>query len=398
MFVFVWGIVPSLFAVRYSLFLQDSGALYLGGTEGFVDVTLRSLNRQLLSNEGWIPALVEIALFAGLTIHLIYQIWVKRSWSVFVDKTVVWSVFLVATVIAVFMQNLLLGVNYPQDRSALYLFPFVLVASTFMLDSLPKKRLVWSIGWAVILLYFPVDLIRTANTDYSRFWRGEYMSPKLQAFLGPDADSGIPPSISGPMVRALAWEQSNFQQGTEASAMTGWEYPNRYADYIYLRKKYDPTDYEPDYREVFFDPISEQRLLKRVKPAQWVLEKDTAWSSLQNEGSEFSNLLEVSSETLPGVPLRVELDMDYETEAFPFSAAIVVSDINHEGTNNYYALQHLERMYDFKNHPRKRVRCSFFIPPAEATSDRIVIYIWNLTKTPYNLQGRMRLYADRSNT
>jgi len=246
------SIIPIGFMAYYSMQLQNSGKLYLGGKEGFLDVSVSSLSEFHL---GWTHPYLNYffsLVFIGIIIVSAIHLMKKKDW-----ETQLFPIFLVVTVVSALLLNLFFDILYPLDRGITHLLILFLGSIPFCLDNLKWKRV------SLILLPFPVLLfILQANLTYARNWKYEHFNTQLLTKI-PLQVKGIPTSTGGrfwqidnELARIHHFPTRVFQDSPKES--------DTMVDYLIQFEELRPRIFET-YDRIYQDSISELTLFQRKK-------------------------------------------------------------------------------------------------------------------------------------
>ncbi|MBL4707658.1 MAG: hypothetical protein JKY48_04370 [Flavobacteriales bacterium] len=175
-------------AIYYALFLQEIGKLYLGNESDFIATTLHNLSTLLFSIEHLSIDIVVVSVFALVIIKCTKSIYNNR-FEIKVNH--LFYIFLSLSVLAIFAQNFLLSVNFPEDRSATFLVIFFYGSISFLIDQARFKRISQAIS-SILFLFF----IAQVNLTHTRTYYYEHMDKELISLI-PPLTEGIPTSTGG---------------------------------------------------------------------------------------------------------------------------------------------------------------------------------------------------------
>lgn len=247
-------LVPIGYFIRYTFSLKELGKLYYGGTEGFFPATVHSITRFLWNLEGpWLDIiLVSFMGFIGFVSFKLF--WKTKN---ICQPRNLFALFLFAGLGSIFVQHWLLDVNYPEDRTALYLIVFFFGALFFALDEFEK--LIWpgmiSVGFSFILFAF------TFNFTHSTHWISEHLDEEIVRKI-PISVLGTPPTTGGRLnIENDLTRQLNlpFRVYQDISSKH-----DTLADFLIFVPNRRP-EFTSIYDIAHLDPISGQALLKRKR-------------------------------------------------------------------------------------------------------------------------------------
>ncbi|MFT5858543.1 MAG: hypothetical protein ACI865_000631 [Flavobacteriaceae bacterium] len=246
------GFIPLAYFINYSFQLQGLGKLYYGGEVGFIESTIHSLTPHIWNVQHLLldVLLIIISLFIGF-------VFVRNYWKnkrLFAPTTL-FSLFFLLAIGNIFGQQWLLGINYPEDRTALYLVIFFLGAIFFTIDAI-TKRSGFSIGYMILTIgLFGFNF----NITHSILHQGEQLDPNNVSLI-PNEVNSTPPSTGGrwamenEMNRMLKLPMRMFQLTDKTS--------DTLVDYMVYTLARRP-DLDRYYHPIYTDVISGQTLFER---------------------------------------------------------------------------------------------------------------------------------------
>ena len=247
-------IIPLGYFVEYSFTLKELGKLYYGGEEGFFYSTIHSLTQYIwLVKSTWVD--IALVLLTGFILFVS----VRRFWKTknIFDPKLLFSIFLFVGVASILGQNWILGINYPEDRTAMSLIVFFFAALFFALDEIKAKWGFAAASIGVSLTFFAL----TMNFTHSMHFVTEHLDEELVRNI-PLSVNGTPPTTAG------RWNMENDL--TRDLNLPLRVYQENDADHdtlvdymvFMLDRRPDLTNL---YDIVHLDKISGQSLLKRKK-------------------------------------------------------------------------------------------------------------------------------------
>jgi hypothetical protein len=250
--VSAFSLLPIGFMAHYSMQLQKSGKLYLGGKEGFLDVSVSSLSEL---HFGWTHPYLNYffsLVFMGIIGISAVQLIKYKNW-----KNQLFPIFLCVAVISTLLLNQFFDILYPLERGIAHLLLLFLGSIPFSLDALKLKRI------ALLLLPFPILLFITqVNFSYARNWKYEHFDERLlttiplQVENTPTSTGGRFWQIDNELALIHGFPTRVFQDSPNAA--------DTIVDYLIQFEELRPAVLQT-YEVAYQDPISELTLYKRKK-------------------------------------------------------------------------------------------------------------------------------------
>ena len=269
--------VPFYFLVKYSFALKDLGKLYYGGSDGFFSSTVHSLTKYV-----WLHQSIWMDVGLALISCLILFVSLKRFWrekNLF-DPKLIFSIFLFVSIASILGQHFLLGVNYPEDRTAISIVVFFIGALCFALDEFSIKE--WIGRWliAIALIFFVI----TMNFSHTMLFAYEHIDQEIVKEI-PSSVNGIPPTTAGrwnmenELTRELDLPFRVYQDNSQPH--------DTLVDYLIATPERHP-DLMSLYEVVHLDDISGKALLKRKEFLKRTKRAETTTQIVPS--AEFQNL------------------------------------------------------------------------------------------------------------
>jgi hypothetical protein len=137
--------------VQFSFRLKEAGALYYSSLDGLWDMTGKSLSQYVLFYDKTPLMYVFIFIFL-LFVYFLCRLLIQNGWRKFIqlDNTIVAFLFFGNLCLSLLLA-LLLKINYPSDRTGMYLIPLFLILLFYILEKVRYSE------W--LLLFFPLSLV-----------------------------------------------------------------------------------------------------------------------------------------------------------------------------------------------------------------------------------------------
>lgn len=355
----------------YAWKMKVLGLLYTGALDGFIDITALSFARfQFALPEYWFAALLTLAgLIAGS--FLLYRGWSRRSfWSA---GPVVGGLLIFNGAGAFVLANVF-GVNYPDERTALYFLPFLMLSVAYAANEAGQQ--VQGLRWlALPLVYFPLQLGLTANLSTSQLWDYLHVDRQLyQTAAQLQADTDRPLRISGGRMHELSWAFDNITYGGGLQLMERPHFPDTTADLIIARDDMDFASWRAD--TLFYNPKSGFALLQPAAAASEASEGDTLAVDQAYSGTDtYFNLASWPVDSAAVSSGIIALDLQAQSFGAPLHVQLVIASEDDDGkTRSYDAvpLFWVRKHWDGDTYGVRR----YYQFPIGAS--RAIVYLWNI--------------------
>jgi hypothetical protein len=369
------------FWAKFSLYLKANGVLYLmpGGT--YWDITFLSLSDMLTGiHRAWVPFSIAFCIIIIIILAIIGNFAkAKNNIRHVFTPSLFYTLVFIGLIVAFYAMNLVLNVNYPQNRVGLFFYVFLVLSAAFTIDlftNIPVKVisyfiLVGALFHFILNLNFHKHSVISYETIPERFYT---------RLLQEQQSSPERITISGILEAEYAY--SNYRLGEELSTMDDQSremYMN--CDYAIQWKKAHQKNYTP-----YYDEIDEEKdwnivLLKRKEKIKrnLLLSIDTLKAVEGNE--EFYNLYSIKDTSFKNLnPLLVEFDLAWVKAKAPLNAFLVLQIDSAEGHVACYKRIPLNWVrYDWNNVKNQHLCMVSGQLPQRIY--RLTCYLWNNEKT-----------------
>ncbi|CAG0984549.1 hypothetical protein FLAV_01960 [Flavobacteriales bacterium] len=379
--LFIPGLLFYIPAVVYTFQMKEKGLLYLGSTDGFMEVTMKTLSLyQFGKSETWFLILLTILMACSVFINLYNK-------AIFFDVKKYFSfekfssLILLGNVIAVILLEKIVHVNYPEDRAGIYLIPLSMSVLFFAFD----KLFTWNkkfIYINLLALYFPFYTIANTSFTNTHLWDYLYLTSNLYKQAEKiQNENNEPLIINAYHMYEMSWAYYNLKYGGQLQNMHVQPKPDLNADLIVMPSYYFDTLKTDLYEEVFSQPFNALTLYKRKKFAKKTLYPINITST---NGSGDYEFLDIFSDTLPShfMDMQVQFSGIFSSKKHPFHAQIVLETKDIHGNvllYDYIPLHWIKSKW--KGEQKKFVRT---IPSNKYSQVIIKIYLWNIDKQQFS--------------
>jgi hypothetical protein len=374
--------------VILSLAMKKGGLLYYAQGESFYQAVLVSFSAQFFGSTAWPIPYFWIAWFSAALVPIPFLL--KKQPLRENRPPVLFGFMLLGSLLGIVALHLLLGVNFPSDRTGMFLVLYLFLFSMFTADTVyPKAAL-------PIAALFGLHFLAHANFTHSSYWQYEHLPERFWQQIYDEARSGKAPenpTIGGYRIRDLVWSWYNFRHGGPLQNMDYEHYPSDFEDYVI----FGPGEYTPHkgiYDSIDADPLSDLVLARRKHFLQTVPFLDsTITDGPEYYFEEFYNLFEnLNPHVFAGKSWMWECDLKITSLATPPKLRLVYTMYDKTGQTLEYGVSPLHRLKKEFRAEDKPITVKMIwrnIPP-ETT--RIVVYLWNINREKYTLEkGNIRI-------
>jgi hypothetical protein len=242
------------------------------------------------------------------------------------------------------------------------------------------------IGLLVLIFWFPVDLIISANRSHSKLWEAEHIPTRFNDTVNSSiSDSGYPPSLSGRFLRYAIWDFNQINSENSVSTLNHVEYPSQWADFLLVESSRLSEVDTSEYHRLGLDAISKNILLKRKQPWAYELVKDTIIEEFLIDGL-YNTIFDFNAHYLQGTAMNMYYDIDFLPEAKELNCLIVCTLFDTTGTeifsNSCFFNQVRDNWGGIKGQKFK-----LFLPMFPKNAGRFTTYVFNPKMEKYKLSS-----------
>lgn len=391
------GVIPVVFFALYSFAMKERGLLYYGTPEGFIKVSVDTIIYLLTGSRSLILRYYILGMFVLSSGIVIYFFRKDKKDIRLIHPGNFFFILLTANVLASILLQLLLHVNYPEDRVALYFYPLFVGAAVFLFDRItPWFSRYWK--WVPIhllapFLLLPIHMLWGLNLKYTFNYKNDYMPEEFYLKVKDAHTPGeLPATVGGYRTRHFAWSMHDFRHGGTESPIHFANYPSLLADYQVVNME-DHPEFLKYYDIMAREEVNGRCLLKRKQFLERVPQLIADSLSTGGEISgEFFNLYSGQADSLRGKSLYISANLTVASPAKPFSAWLVFN-VRDEAKNDlryeFIPLDWLRASWD--GSPSNFMNGTLLHDLPE-TSDRLLVYLWNINKVPFSVEeGELRV-------
>ncbi|MBP6978643.1 MAG: hypothetical protein PHD61_10225 [Bacteroidales bacterium] len=388
------GLLPTAFFIAYLLRLKTAGALYFGSSEGVFKTTFLSLYLLLFENGTLVFLYYAGAVFlAVLGIYLFINLSRKYRFG-WLNPRFIFIFLLMGNIFAAWLAHLIFDMNYHEARTALYMYPLLIGAVLFGLDTFiyqTNKR--WSVLLALPLLMIPVNFALNANLSHVSFENERIPESFYQTIQTHPQVNGYPSTIGGYRGREMQWAYLNFRNGGTAGIVQGSDYPGYIADYQIIDVKEFP-EWRTIYDSINYDPQTHYYLLKhKIRPEPNHRATFRTEPMIKTTSEEFIKLGRGSASTLRGKALHAGYRLTLASPEEPLRAWIVFTVVDSNDKVLRYERIPLDWLRTSWNGEKDNLVNGMFIPWLPDSAHLFSTYLWNIEKKPVRIvEGQFDLF------
>jgi hypothetical protein len=376
-----------LYWYLYAQFLNTKGALYYGAGISFWKTTIVSLMQFIWAQPTITWALVCMATLMGLLVFLgiqkKYRLYKKYSFLS------LWISIFIAILLCIFFTKVFLAINFPEDRTGLYLYLIFAVIFIYALECNTKA---WISNVVVIFAVIMVLPSWRYMHIYNHPWKLYETFPLrfYNTILNESRKDSLLPVIGGHRVRELIWGFQNYQSGGLLPHMYAPEQFQFLCDWA-IAYPQDSVYAAPYYAITDRDCHSGFYLYKRRYPLNRNLLFKSPQQAIPLINQEYYTLIDTQlSKPLQG-PLLAEWEFKCSATPVPFDAWVVLEYKGVDKQQLYYTRVPLALIrHNFNINPEWH---SHITAPHINGVHQLVLYIWNKSKANAKLYSNsIKLY------
>jgi hypothetical protein len=197
--------VISLFPfMGLSFELREKGLLYYGSLNGLWLETGKSLSGYTFFLNSDVLKWIWILIFIGIILFLLER-FLKYKKEYFRNSILIFPWFIFGSLTAMVIMAEIMKVNYPSDRTAIYLIPLV-----FFLLVLLLEKIKWGKYLNICFGFFLISFILKLNLNSSIFSPEDRLNTKFYKEIRENLSAGM--TISGSPVMVFTWPYAERKQ------------------------------------------------------------------------------------------------------------------------------------------------------------------------------------------
>lgn len=391
--VMVLGSVCIGLASIISFEMKKRGLLYYGEGDSFYSVTIKSISLLISGTKSFISEGILMYVFILLVIFTFIFIFQTKWKEWFFSIPLLASLLMLGNIIAIFSMHYLLGVNFPEDRTGMYLYFLLFIGFIFMVDELMGNTgrrifLMLVLPFALTPIHFGFSM----NLSYSALWKQEHYPYRFYETIK-NENPGIihEVGIGAYGIQRLVWAYYNYCDGGNLNLLQTADFPRYAYDYLIYSDDMVPASHR-DYDVVDVDPFSGLHLLrKKIRPyRKLIYERSINYTGGINQ--EFYELYSGIPDSLKGKSIAVHIKLKLRSDQKPFNAHVISSILDKTSNTLYYESLQFDWLKD-KWDENVLFNHTMFIYEIPQEANNVVVYIWNLEKVLYTIyEGEVKVY------
>ena len=373
-------------AFLYLTKLKEYDAFYLvPENAGFLDSTVITLMNMLTGASNIFGLTVLLFLFA-IMIFIASRQLINQKLNFLFSVNSIFLFVLLTSIIGIFLVVILLDVNYPEDRVAMYFFPLVIGSLFFVLDSVKSKKYRFLYLILIPLLFFPVHFMSSINVSYVNGYIIEAIPQRFyEAISSEHKKNNVMPTIGGSNMRQFAWTYINFINGGDENTIDWAGYPDTVSDFQILETNRYPFNLN-SYDSIDYANYSNLTIYKRKKQVpKTKVEEINIYEPKCIIGNEYYNLLEIDSISNKGY--YFEFNVSIISADIPFTSWLVIQVVNNKNKTVVYKYIPFNWLKDGVINETSNFSQSIFLDKIPEDAYKIKIYIWNKDKKTFTLNS-----------
>ncbi len=379
------------FWIKLTLFYKTAGLLDSGLPINYWKTSFVSLIEFIFGSKQLgiqLECILATIIIAGVFVHSFIKS--KPFFANLIQPLAIYTISFFAMIIGFWLLNLVLKINFPEDRTGLFFYLFFALSLSFAIDKLSNMTgtiLGASLGLAS-LAYF-VYMFNLSN--FSSYFYHTMPPAVFECLKQEQAKSAIPFTVGGNASREMNYAFLNYRNGFVLNPMNNEGTLQMNMDYVFALEHEKPY-YTLFYEEVAYDKAWNRVLLKRKEPIEHrIIRQQLETISLKGE-DEFKNFLQLKDTAFASNnPLEVEIHLRFKKVPKPLNAFLVLSFNDEKNENNDYRRIYLNWLSKDLNGCELVLKLTSGNLPKRLKD--VSIYLWNIDKKPINIEcTNLKLY------
>jgi len=278
-----------------------------------------------------------------------------------------------------------MDVNYPEDRTGVFLFPMFIGAIFFSLDGISKSMNKNILRISLLpFLFFPLHFLYSLNLNHSTLYMEENVPPRFTQRIADESLINEASTIGGYRMRLLTVAYQNYRLGGQLNQIQGSHYPEYLSDYQIVRAK-EEEEWLKYYNILDYEASSGLSLLKRKETINTIELKNSRPKNSGPITKEYYNLYKGVIDTLHNENLLINVNMTIESAEMPFIGRLVAVSNDKNNKRISYEYVTLDWKKTEWNGEKNNFIASMIMYDIPKEAEVLSIYFWNIKKKEFIL-------------
>ncbi len=368
-----------------AFYYNEKGLLDSGGGDDYWEITFVSLINCIYgTNYLWLQIVVVALFFLVLLFSISLIIGKAFSVSNFYKTNVFYVAFLTVLIVAYYLQKKILHINYPEDRTGLFIYVFFGLCITFF-TTLIKLRLAQLFAF-IFFAFSIVHFVMIFNLKNFTFYFYKVVSNEMYAMLAQEFENDKQLfTIGGHRIREMNFAFLNYSENGLLNPMDDNEQMHMNCDY-YIALAVEKPYYSQFYEEIGYDEFTNRVLLKRKqKINRMELPNFIGGIKNYNGANEYFEFLRFSDTAITTRNcIEVDIELYFSKVPKPFNGFLVLQMNDENSKQVCYKRVPLNWIADNLNGSMRRFKLT--TGPLPKKFKDCVIYLWNINKKECNFE------------
>lgn len=394
--IIIVAAVPLVLLIKISFAFKERGAFYYGSDKGFYEVTVKTLSQYILGTYNYGIAIALTIVTAGVIGLLIFNLIKKKDrWTYLLSSNGIYAFVYTMLLIGIFALYYVLGINFPEDRVAMHLYPIFILAVGYAIHQISAHKK-WMQCVGLLLYVFPILFLFHLHPNHSVFSTQERTSPRIfQYIVDTPNQERFPLTVGGYKTQEFCWYYLNSRAGGHQGKIHIKNHITLDADFQIVRNgKIDDSTLFEYYKPVLEDPYADLTLFQRKSPLPRNLIFDTL--AVPTPGvinHAYHNILEMDISHYQNTTLYAGAEITLHAADSPFISwlAITLNDKNGESLySDYIPLDWIRKHWKGEKNNVKQGILIHQVPKQAVT---LKFYLWNIEEEDYSIpDGKCYIY------
>ncbi len=369
----------------FTYLLKNGGALYYGSLNGLWEVTGKSLSRYVFFYDANFLKWIFILFLIVIGVMLFIQLKKRGVLASLGQMNHIIPLFLIGNLGAILFSAFAMHVNYPEDRTGMFLIPLFLLSVMFLLYEHKKLRY-----GLILLFFFHYCFLTKMNLTTSEFSPSDRMANHFYNDVRSQLEENT--TVAGYPLMCLTWpchERGNDQSPVMLNPRRVF---SPYFDVVLTNNTTTPVNrWADEYDTISIDPLTSHIALKRKFPLSKFLVA-THNISFRSTKKEYIDLVRIPlSDTLNFKVLQISIEGLLSTTEDYDNLSIVFSTINKKGERVNYEYFNQRWYHGSKKH-KVPLNINYIHSEPSVEEHEMIVYLWNPQKNKLQLrEGNLKI-------